>query len=438
MKRLRTIQTRLGAKALKNQDGFLLVTALVLLATLTVLGTTAYLLSSTDIKVGGSFKTSQEVLQVAQAGVERGREILRQANADQTYGADPTVFNSELVYYASGNHSLTSGTIGNYTYTVALSNDAGDAGLNVADSNNKVLITSTATGPNNAKAVVEIAVALPPAPSGSPMSFPSSPGTVALLGNSASFVGGNSNAKSLNGDDQCAAVSNGLPVVAASAAGSVAGIKTSVTGSKPETYHTKVNGVSKDATTNINDIVKQITTAQMTSAGYDLSSPSSLNSLMDSIRDLPQTAHMAGGTTSAAVPGGMGTAGAQKIVHVAGDFTLSSAQTGFGILAVTGNLTFNGNINFTGIILVIGKGTMVRTGGGNGTISGAVWVANTAGADGIPGTADDAMGAAVLNTSGGGNSNLQYCSTAINNALATTAVPPTYSPLIVKSSRQVL
>jgi hypothetical protein len=429
-------QSHLG-KALKNEDGFLLVAALVLLATLTMLGTTAYLLSSTDIKVGGGFRNSQQVFQVAQAGVERGREILRQTNANETTGADPTVFNSELIFYAQGGVPVTSGTMGNYSYTVALSNDASDPGGAFADSNNKVLLTSTASGPNNTKAVVEISVSLPPPPSSTPMSFPNNPGTISLLGNSASFIGGNSNAKSMNGDDQCGAASP-LPVVAVSAAGSLPGIQSSINGSKPKTYHTTVNGVSVDASTHMNDIAKTMTPAQMTSAGYNLNDAASLNQLVNDIQALPQAVTVADGAQSSDVPGGMGTAANQKIIVANGDFTLSPAQSSFGILVVKGTLTFNGNINHTGIIMVIGEGVMLRNGGGNGTISGAVWVANTAGADGVPGTADDAMGASVLNTSGGGASNVQYCSSAVANALSLTAPTPTYSPLVVKSFRQML
>jgi Tfp pilus assembly protein PilX len=435
------MNTNIGAKSrrkfLNNQDGFLLIAALVLLATLTILGTTAYLLSSTDIKVGAGFRNSQQAFQVAQAGAERAREILRQVNANQTTGADPTVFNSELVHYTSGNVPLTSGTIGNYSYTVMLSNDAGDAGGTVADSNNKVLLTSTATSPNNTKAIVEIGVSLPPPPTSTPMSFPSNPGAVNLLGNSASFIGGNSNAKSMNGDDQCGSATS-LPVVAVSAAGSLAGVQSSINSTKPKTYHTKVNGVSVDASTNMNDIAKTMTAGQMTSAGYNLNDAASLNSLVNSIQALPQAVSVADGTSSSAVPGGIGTADSQKIIVANGDFTLSGGASGFGLLVVKGTLTFSGNINWTGIIMVIGDGIMVRNGGGNGTISGAVWVANTSGADGTPGTADDAMGAAVLNTSGGGNSNIQYCSSAVTNALTLTAPTPTYAPLIVKSFRQVL
>jgi hypothetical protein len=402
-----------------------------------MLGTTAYLLSSTDIKIGGAFRNSQQAFQVAQAGAERGREILRQTNAAETTGADPTVFNSELIYYAAGNIPVTSGTMGNYSYTVMLSNDAGDPGGSTADSNNKVLLTSTTIGPNNTKAVVEISVSLPPPPTSTPMSFPSNPATITLLGNSASFIGGNSNAKSMNGDDQCGAASP-LPVVSVSAAGSLAGVQSSISSSKPKTYHTSVSGKSVDASTNMNDIAKAMTAGQMTSNGYDLNDPASLNQMVSDIQALPQAVTVPDGTASSAVPGGIGTAGDQKIVIADGDFTLSGGASGFGILVVKGTLTFSGNINYTGIIMVIGDGVMVRNGGGNGTISGAVWIANTSGADGIPGTADDAMGAAVLNTSGGGASNIQYCSSAVANALSLTAPTPTYAPLTLKSFRNVL
>jgi hypothetical protein len=159
---------------------------------------------------------------------------------------------------------------------------------------------------------------------------------------------------------------------------------------------------------------------------------------VNAIQALPDAVSVADGTSSSSVPGGMGTAGSQKVVVANGDFSLSGGQSGFGILVVKGQLTFSGNINYTGIIMVIGKGIMVRSGSGNGTISGAVWVANTAGSDGIVGNADDAMGAAVLNTSGGGASNVQYCSSAVANALSLTAPTPTYNPLIVKSFRQIL
>jgi hypothetical protein len=255
------------------------------------------------------------------------------------------------------------------------------------------------------------------------------------LGNSASFLGGNSNAKALNGDDQCGNAPS-VPVVGVSAAGSLPSIQSSIAGSQPETYHTTVNGVSVDATTNMNDIANTLTTAQMNNNGYNLNDATSLNGLVQSIQDLPHATVVPGGSNESNV--NLGNVSDLKVVVVDGDFTMNGDASGAGILVVKGQLTYSGNTSYTGIIMVIGKGIMVRSGGGNGTISGGVYVANTAGLDGIIGNADDALGVSVLNTSGGGASNIQYCSWAYNNAINATSPPPTYAPLVVSSFRQIL
>jgi Tfp pilus assembly protein PilX len=76
----RNIKIAVMRNVAANEKGFLLVAALTLMATLTLLGTTAYILSSTDIKIGGNFRNNQMVLQVAMAGAERARELLRVEN----------------------------------------------------------------------------------------------------------------------------------------------------------------------------------------------------------------------------------------------------------------------------------------------------------------------------------------------------------------------
>ena len=118
-----------------------------------------------------------------------------------------------------------------------------------------------------------------------------------------------------------------------------------------------------------------------------------------------------GGSSAATVNGG--SPGDPKVVMVTGEFNLYG--DGAGILAVAGQLTFNGNVNCDGLILVIGEGLMQRNGAGNGTLSGGIVVANTAGPDGLPGNPDDALGPPTFDTSGGGNGNVNYCSTIINN-----------------------
>ena len=298
------------------------------------------------------------------------------------------------------------------------------------------MLTSTATSSSGVKAVVEIAVRLPPPPAANPpINFPNTVAPVTLLGSTATLTGGDSNSKALNGDDQCGSAAP-LPVVKTNANSSLAGIKSSVSSSKPKTYHTKVGGQQVDGSTNIADIVTTLSEAQANSNGYNLNDASSLNSLVQALHDLPQATVLPDGSTNSGVD--LGDIAHLKIVVVDGDFTVSGNASGAGILVVKGDLTFSGNLSYTGIIMTIGKGVMVRNGGGNGTLSGAIWVANTAGPDGIVGTADDAMGPATFDVSGGGASNVQYCSSAVNNALAATAPPPTYPPLTVLSFRQIL
>jgi hypothetical protein len=91
---------------------------------------------------------------------------------------------------------------------------------------------------------------------------------------------------------------------------------------------------------------------------------------------------------------------------VTGDATLSSF-TGAGILLVEGNLSFSGKPTYDGLILVVGKGSLSFSGGGNGVIDGAVLVANmydslgnliTSGAPGEPN----------ISFSGGGSMTVQY------------------------------
>jgi hypothetical protein len=81
------------------------------------------------------------------------------------------------------------------------------------------------------------------------------------------------------------------------------------------------------------------------------------------------------------------------------------------LLIVTGNLTLNGNPSFEGLILVLGGGHVIRNGGGNGDIYGAISVAkfNVNGNGGFQ--------APYFDTSGGGNSLMQYDSDAVRKAL---------------------
>ncbi len=53
-----------------NEKGIALVTALLFLIVLTILGTTAIVISSTDIKIGGNYKTTKQAFNDAEAGIQ--------------------------------------------------------------------------------------------------------------------------------------------------------------------------------------------------------------------------------------------------------------------------------------------------------------------------------------------------------------------------------
>ena len=101
------------------------------------------------------------------------------------------------------------------------------------------------------------------------------------------------------------------------------------------------------------------------------------------------------------------------LTFVDGDLVLGPGNpSGQGTLIVTGKLTLDGNFNFNGVIMVLGEGDVLRSGGGHGNIYGAMFVAKftKAGAD------TDVFGAPMFNTNGGGSANIQYSSNAVDMA----------------------
>lgn len=108
----------------------------------------------------------------------------------------------------------------------------------------------------------------------------------------------------------------------------------------------------------------------------------------------------------------LGTPQVPRINVIQGDYTLDGNTTGTGVLLVTGTLTLNGSPNFNGDILVVGKGTVIKTGGGNGVVQGSLFVANLYDSNGklIPTGADPAKqpGSPSVSWAGGGTATFQY------------------------------
>jgi len=103
-----------------------------------------------------------------------------------------------------------------------------------------------------------------------------------------------------------------------------------------------------------------------------------------------------------------------KFTFVNGNCTLDG---GAGLLIVTGDLVMNGNPTFNGVVLVLGGGSINRSGGGNGNIHGTIYVAKfarswPASENNLP----HPFLAPSFHTSGGGNADLRYDSSWVQKA----------------------
>jgi hypothetical protein len=135
--------------------------------------------------------------------------------------------------------------------------------------------------------------------------------------------------------------------------------------------------------------------------GSNWSTPAQLNQLAQAMANeanviCPGNALCAGTT--------FGTDASPRITYINGDATVGG---GAGVLVVTGTLTFNGNTNFDGLILVVGQGIMNVHGGGGGQVNGEVLIANT-NSHTAPFGQLATLGSPTLNWTGGGSNFIQY------------------------------
>jgi hypothetical protein len=142
------------------------------------------------------------------------------------------------------------------------------------------------------------------------------------------------------------------------------------------------------------------------------SNPATLNTLVSTLANGADITlngcSMNGSFGSACTPPaqGLGTTANPQITYVNGDFNMGNSS-GAGVLVVTGNLNINGTGSFTGLVLVIGQGTMIVKGGGNGTFYGSVFVANTNDRN-SPFSQLATLGSPSLQWSGGGGNGIYY------------------------------
>ena len=113
--------------------------------------------------------------------------------------------------------------------------------------------------------------------------------------------------------------------------------------------------------------------------------------------------------TMASPPATFGTPSQPQFTFVDGNAALSPAG-GAGLLVVTGTLNLDGSSAFDGLILVLGAGQVVRSGGGNGVTLGSMVVAK------FGNTGD--FTAPTFQSNGSGTSDIKYDSDWVRRALA--------------------
>jgi hypothetical protein len=212
-----------------------------------------------------------------------------------------------------------------------------------------------------------------------------------------SFSIGQSNAKTYSGNDAGTPPQSSLPVFGTTCANNKTQVSSVVNSSKPNTV-----------TDNPQGKVAQIANSDLSTW---LQSADNARTLLDSL----QAQATSTGRYFTSTPADLGSSSSPQFTFVNGDCSLGS---GAGLLVVTGNLTMSGNASFSGIILVLGDGAMLRNGGGNGDILGAIVVAKFART--WPASENGQSHpflAPSFDTNGGGNSTVQYDSTEVNKAM---------------------
>ena len=128
------------------------------------------------------------------------------------------------------------------------------------------------------------------------------------------------------------------------------------------------------------------------------------------VAQVTRTAQRSGRVLSTCPNSALGTAASPELVVITGDCNLDQ---GAGMLLVKGTLYFDGaGPDYKGIILVLGTGSVVKTGGGNKDIFGAIVVAKF-------GATGNFLAPSFV-YGGTGSSNVQYDSAAYREALMVT------------------
>lgn len=401
-----------------NEKGAVLVVALAFMVVLGLLGTTAVLITTTDMKIGGNLKVSQQAFYEADAGVEEARARMR-GGADPSISIDdnfPT--NTQWKAYIGesvkaqgkgydpgntmhGRYPILSALSADFDYVVEIVHKT-DGGANIlfwgdtdSDGVPERNITNTGEriylvscwasegGERGSKDEVQIEMAnLPPVVVPGAL-YVEAPATI--QGTSTHVIGvdgcGGPDVPGLVSTEGAGSVTEtGNPRISgANSGGYDAGEPSDIVYDAPDMdVEAMFNSYARSADFFYNVTSETHTDTTTPGPGDDWGTPVLGPSLQDPSTCLDH-----------------------NIVHYDTNGTyirLSGGVTGCGILLIDGELEISGNFSWYGV--VIATGSIIFTGGGNKNVTGGMLAGSEMDADLV-----------------GGNANIVYCSSAINSLL---------------------
>jgi hypothetical protein len=425
-----------------HDRGSALVLAVFVLVLLTAMGTALLFLSQNEAKMGQASLRVKSAFYLAEAAIEDGRTTLFATNGldpfdddlEDAAGGDPgdTIdFDPEAIrasYDADGNVTGLTG-FGNDVplraltplgvagqpgwYAAFLTNDPVDGPTSKVDTNERVMVTGVGAGRDQSfelvQAILEPFQFLPPVPAAA----------LTLLGPKPHFDNGDSAAQEHTGNDCGLPGGAFAPIVGTIGDGATDAVQDNM--QRPDKFSSGPLPFEGESTVgNLIDPADPI----VDGAGHGTIEPAwleclALKEMVDFLAiaaDYYCNADIESCTFPATSP--------DTVVFIDGDVAGTPAGDYSGILVVTGELVYNGATGWDGIILNIGEGRLLRSGGGSRKPSGGVVVASIDPTPNGPApdrddwctTPPDGFEPAYYDTSGGGNSTVEWCSTTIDLA----------------------
>ena len=345
-----------------NEKGMVLPLGLMFLAIIAILGTTAVVVTTTDLKIGSNYRASEQAFCAAEAGTEEARARLGDIGQTGIPDKDWRRFIGDAASAASifrydntnSNHNLSASLQSNLDYTVMIRHKTEadiDNDLNSDGDQNDVILW----GDSDGDYAYEVNLT-----TGEPIEIITSQGTDSGANKivtietryelpffdppAALYVNGNLDKHGTAGYAKgncpgCTPMPDIVTTTNASSPEEASDWPTHPSGSTLSTPPWTV-----DDETDIYPVATVIS---------QLSSKAENTIELDSYNN----------------PTGWGSAGSPKISYRDGDVTINGL-TGYGILVIDGNFTAKGNIGWEGIIIV--SGTVTLSGGGNLAITGAL------------------------------------------------------------------